>query len=82
MEAPTHLTPYFNRCAYSSLGEIAMSLSTFPIKKRHGMEQIARIAQEVELNDFELNYLIDEIKLRQFKVRNNQRTLKFSEMSA
>ncbi|MBD2815957.1 hypothetical protein ID850_14555 [Xenorhabdus sp. Flor] len=80
MEAPPHLIPYFNRCAYSGLGEIAMSLSTFPIKKRHGMEKMARIAQEFELTEFELNYLMGEIKMRQFKEQNNQRSLRTVEV--
>ncbi|CDH06848.1 hypothetical protein XBO1_2480025 [Xenorhabdus bovienii str. oregonense] len=55
-----------------------MSLATFPIKKRHGMEKMVRLAQELELTEFELNYLIDEIKIRQFKERNNYRSLKFA----
>ncbi|MGJ0580584.1 hypothetical protein ACR71G_21680 [Xenorhabdus bovienii] len=57
-----------------------MSLATFPIKKRHGMEKMAQIAQELELTEFELSYLIDEIKIRQFKERNNNRSLKFAEV--
>ncbi|BET96491.1 hypothetical protein TCT1_14120 [Xenorhabdus sp. TCT-1] len=57
-----------------------MSLATFPIKKRYGMEQMARMAQELELSEFELNYLMDEIKIRQFKERNNQRSLKLAEV--
>ncbi|WP_099133196.1 hypothetical protein [Xenorhabdus ehlersii] len=57
-----------------------MSLATFPIKKRHGMEKIARIAQELELSEFELKHLMDEIQIRQFKARNNQRSLKFAEV--
>ncbi|OTA16546.1 hypothetical protein Xbed_03473 [Xenorhabdus beddingii] len=80
MEAPNCIISYFNRCIYSGLGEIAMSLATFPIKKRHGMEKIARMAQELELTEFELNYLMDEIKIRQSKERFNQRPLKFAEV--
>ncbi|WP_340618246.1 hypothetical protein [Xenorhabdus entomophaga] len=57
-----------------------MSLATFPIKKRHGMEKMARMAQELELSEFELNYLMDEIKIRQSKERYNQRSLKFAEV--
>ncbi len=57
-----------------------MSLATFPIKKRHGMEKIALLAQELELTEFELNYLMDEIKIRQLKSQNNRRSFKYSEV--
>ncbi|CDG99835.1 hypothetical protein [Xenorhabdus bovienii] len=57
-----------------------MSLATFPIKKRHGMEKMARIAQELELTEFELNYLVREITMRQYKGRDKQRSLKFAEV--
>ncbi|PHM68850.1 hypothetical protein [Xenorhabdus kozodoii] len=54
-----------------------MLLTRFSIKKRHGMEQMVRIAQENELTESELDELVNEIKFRLFMARSKQQTVKF-----
>ncbi|WP_446471300.1 hypothetical protein [Xenorhabdus stockiae] len=53
-----------------------MRLTRFAVKKRHGMEQIARIAQENELTESELDDLVNEIKFRLLIARGKQQTAK------